>query len=99
MPKQSLIDAAKAPSIAYNNKNWDAVKAAVVPGFVYDDVATQLKVRGINDFLSTWRAWAAALPDSKATFHKALVSGTTVILDSTRGIVFTGAAKGTKVKN
>jgi len=83
MPKQSPIDAAKAPSIAYNKKNWDAVKAAVVPGFVYDEVATQRKVRGINDFLATWRGWAAALPDSKATFHKALVSGNTVILEVT----------------
>jgi hypothetical protein len=36
MSQQSLIDAAKAPSIAYNNKDWNAVKAAVTPDFLYE---------------------------------------------------------------
>ena len=44
MSQQSLIDAAKAPNIAYNNKDWEAVKAAVTPGFLYDEVATQRKI-------------------------------------------------------
>jgi steroid delta-isomerase-like uncharacterized protein len=83
MPKQSLVDAAKASIIAYNKKDWNAVKAAVMPGFVYDEVGTQRKVRGIDDLLSTWRAWAAAIPDSKAAFRKAHVSGNTVILEVT----------------
>ena len=43
MSQQSLIDAAKAPIIAYNDKDWKAVKAAVAPGFLYDEVATQRK--------------------------------------------------------
>jgi len=38
--QQSLIGAAKAPVIAYNKKDWDAVRAAVTPGFVYDEVAS-----------------------------------------------------------
>ncbi len=80
---QSLIDTAKAPIIAYNKKDWDAVRAAVVPGFVYDEVGTQRKVQGINDFLAAWRAWATAIPDSKATFHNAHVSGNTVVLEVT----------------
>lgn len=83
MAQQSLIDAAKAPTIAYNEKNWDAVRAAVVSGFVYDEVGTQRKVQGITDFLATWQAWAVAIPDSKATFNNALVSGTTIVLEVT----------------
>ena len=83
MAQQSIIDMAKAPIIAYNEKNWDAVKASVTSGFVYDEVGTQRRVQGINDFLAAWRGWAAALPDSKATFHSALVSGNTVVLEVT----------------
>ena len=83
MAQQSLIDIAKAPIIAYNEKNWDAVKASVTSGFVYDEVATQRRVQGINDFLAAWRGWATAIPDSKATFHSALVSGNTVVLEVT----------------
>lgn len=80
---QSVVDVAKAPVIAYNEKDWNAVRAAVAPGFVYDEVATQRKVQGIEDVLAVWRGWAAAIPDSKATFHSAVASGNTMILEVT----------------
>ena len=83
MAQQSPIDAAKAPTLAYNKKNWDAVRAAVTPGFIYDEVSSQRKVQGINDVLIVWQGWARAIPDSKATFHNALVSGNTVVLEVT----------------
>jgi steroid delta-isomerase-like uncharacterized protein len=83
MAEQSLVDIAKAPIVAYNDKNWDAVKAAVAPGFIYDEVGTQRKIQGINDVLAAWRGWATAIPDSKATFDNASTSGNTVILEVT----------------
>ncbi len=81
--QQSLIDAAKAPDIAYGDKNWDAVRAALAPSFVYDEVATHRKLQGVAEVVACWQGWATALPDSKATFHRALVSGTTVVLEVT----------------
>ncbi len=83
MAKQSLIDAAKAPIVAYNKKNWEAVKAAIAPRFVYDEVGTQRKAQGADKLLEMWQGWARALPDSKATFRTALVSGNTVVLEVT----------------
>ena len=83
MTQKSLIDAAKAPVIAYNEKNWDALKAALSPKIVYDEVSTQRKVQGIKDVLGVWKGWATALPDSKAKFHSALVSGNTVVVEVT----------------
>jgi steroid delta-isomerase-like uncharacterized protein len=80
---QSLIDAAKAVDIAYGEKNWNAVKASVAPGIVYDEVGTQRKIEGVDQLIATWQGWAAAFPDSKATFHNAHVSGNTVILELT----------------
>jgi steroid delta-isomerase-like uncharacterized protein len=80
---QSLIDAAKAVDIAYGEKNWNAVKASVAPGFVYDELGTQRKIPGVDQFITTLQGWAAAFPDSKATFHNAHVSGNTVILELT----------------
>jgi steroid delta-isomerase-like uncharacterized protein len=80
---QSLIDAAKAADIAYGEKNWNAVKAAVAPGIVYDELGTQRKIQGVDQLITTWQGWAAAFPDSKATFHNAHVSGNTVILELT----------------
>jgi steroid delta-isomerase-like uncharacterized protein len=80
---QALIDAAKTPLIGYNEKKWDKVKASITPGFVYDEVATGRKVEGADEAIALWQGWAKAFPDSKATFHGALVSGNTVVLEVT----------------
>jgi steroid delta-isomerase-like uncharacterized protein len=80
---QLLIDAAKAPFLAYGEKNWDAVRASLAPGFLYDEVATGRKFRGADETIAGWQGWAAAFPDSKATFHGALVSGDNVVLELT----------------
>jgi steroid delta-isomerase-like uncharacterized protein len=78
-----LIAAAKAPTLAYNNKNWDAVKASITPDFIYDEVATGRRVQGLDQVIPLWQGWAAAFPDSKATFDNAYVSGDHVVLELT----------------
>ena len=79
----STVDAAKASVQAYNDKNWDRVKETVTPTVVYDEVATNRRVTGSNEVIETWKGWAAALPDSKATFEREVVSGDSVILELT----------------
>ncbi len=91
MTPESLIDAAKAPSIAYSEKKWDAVRASVAPGVVYDELGTQRKMQGVDQMTEALKGWAAALPDSKATFRSAYVSGNTVVLELT----WRGTHKGT----
>lgn len=81
MSNQELIAAAKAPVIAYNEKDWEAVRDATTADFVYDEVATGRRVEGIDDVLAVWRGWGEALPDSRATFHDAFVDGNDVILE------------------
>jgi steroid delta-isomerase-like uncharacterized protein len=83
MSDDTLVDAAKAPTLAYNDKDWDAVNQAVTSDFSYDEVATHRNVRGVADFISASKGWAAAFPDSRATFEAAYVSGNTVILELT----------------
>lgn len=80
---QPMIDAAKAVDMAYNDKNWNAVKGSVSPGFVYDEFGTQRKIQGADQFLAAWQGWATAFPDSKATIQSAHVSGNTVVLELT----------------
>jgi steroid delta-isomerase-like uncharacterized protein len=81
IPQQQLIDAAKAPMLAFNEKNWDAVRASITPDFVYDEVATNRKVQGVDQVIPLWQGWATAFPDAKATFHRELLSGNTVVLE------------------
>ena len=60
MSQQSLIDTAKAPSVAYGEKNWEAVRAAIAPGFLYDEVATHRKMQGVEQLIAGWQGWATA---------------------------------------
>ena len=83
MPQESPIDAAKASVIAYNEKNWDRVKETVTPTVVYDEVGTHRTITGAQDVIAAWKEWATALPDSKATFERAVASGDTVTLELT----------------
>lgn len=83
MSQQALVDAAKAPIIAYNDKNWDAAIRSLGVNLVYDEVATHRVVRGAADVIDLWKGWAAAFPDSRATFEASHVSGNTVILEVT----------------
>ena len=79
MSDQDLIETAKASILAYNAKDWAAVRQAMAPGIVYDEVATHRKLLGADEVLTAWKGWADAFPDSKASFEGAIVSGNTVI--------------------
>jgi steroid delta-isomerase-like uncharacterized protein len=79
--QQQLVDAAKAPMIAFNEKDWNAVRASMTPDFIYDEVATNRKVEGVDQVIPLWQGWAMAFPDAKATFHQALPSDNTVVLE------------------
>ena len=83
MADTSILDAAKAQVIAYNDKNWEAAKAVLTTDIAYDEVATNRKLKGIEEVLSSWKGWARAFPDSKGSFDKETVIGNTVILEVT----------------
>lgn len=80
---QALIDAAKAPFVAYNEKNWERVKSTITPDFVYDEVASRRKAQGPDAAIGLWQGWAQAFPDSRCSFDNALVSGDRVVLEVT----------------
>jgi steroid delta-isomerase-like uncharacterized protein len=87
---QTVIEAAKASILAYNDKDWDRVRSVATPDVVYDEVSTGRTADGIDQVLPLWQGWARAFPDSKATFHNALASGSSVTLE----ITWNGTHKG-----
>ncbi|HEY8257718.1 MAG TPA: ester cyclase [Gemmatimonadales bacterium] len=80
---QQLIDAAKKPELAYNEKNWNAVRDCITTDIVYDEVATGRRVQGVDQVLGVWQGWAKAIPDSRCTFNSAIATGNTVVLELT----------------
>jgi steroid delta-isomerase-like uncharacterized protein len=80
---QQLIDAAKAPLLAYNQKDWNAVRSSITQDFIYDEVGTRRKVQGADQTITLFQGWAEAIPDSKASFDNAVASENTVLLELT----------------
>jgi steroid delta-isomerase-like uncharacterized protein len=87
---ETPLQAAKAPVEAYNDKNWHRLRSVVTPDFVYEEVATQRRLEGIDAVIACWQGWARAFPDSRATFDKAFVSGNAVVLEVTWSGTHTG---------
>jgi steroid delta-isomerase-like uncharacterized protein len=80
---QAIVDAATAPILAYNAKNWDEVARTITSDAIYDEVANRRAARGGSDVVTMWKGWAEAMPDSNATIESVHVSGDTVILELT----------------
>ena len=79
----AIVDAATAPILAYNAKDWDGVARTITSDALYDEVANRRVARGTSDVIASWKGWAEAMPDSNGTIESALVSGNTVILELT----------------
>src|SRR4051812_3958664 len=58
MSPQQLVEAAKAPIVAFNDKNWTAARACLTPDSVNDEVATGRKVQGADEVIALWQGWA-----------------------------------------
>jgi steroid delta-isomerase-like uncharacterized protein len=80
---RSIADVAKASVNAYNEKNWEKVRASLTPDCLYDEVATDRRANSADDTIALWQGWAKAMPDSKATFENQFVMDNTVVLELT----------------
>ena len=80
---ETPLQAAKAPVEAYNDKNWQRLRSVVTPDFVYEEVATQRRLEGIDAVIACWQSWAKAFPDSRAVVDEAFVSERAVVLELT----------------
>ncbi len=86
----TLVDIARATTIAYNEKNFDKIRSLLAPNAVYDEVGTGRRLDGVNEIVNAFKAWATALPDSKAEIVHEYLSDNTVILE----LVWTGTHTG-----
>ena len=86
----NVIETAKAATVAYNEKDWDRIQAVFVENGVYDEKATGRRIQGIGQILESWRGWAQAIPDSKATIVAEHASGDTATLE----VVWSGTHTG-----
>jgi steroid delta-isomerase-like uncharacterized protein len=90
MADKPILEVAKSQLIAFNDKNWGAAKEVLATDTVYDEVATQRRIQGVEEALSAWKGWAKAFPDAKGNIDKETVSGNTVVIEITWRAIQTG---------
>src|SRR5438876_1120847 len=91
----NIIETAKAATVAYNDKNWDKVKAAFAENSVYDEKGTGRRLQGVKQIIEAWQGWGKAIPDSKATFVAEHASGDTAVLE----VVWKGVHTGPRARS
>jgi hypothetical protein len=47
----NVIETAKAATVAYNDKNWDTMKAVFAESGVYDEKGTGRRIQGIGQII------------------------------------------------
>ncbi|CAN7625724.1 ester cyclase [Phenylobacterium sp. LjRoot225] len=86
----NVTEIAKAVTIAYGDKDWGKVKDLFAADAVYDEKGTHRRVQGVEQIIDAWKGWAAAFPDSKATFVREFASGDTAVIEVVWKGVHTG---------
>jgi steroid delta-isomerase-like uncharacterized protein len=86
----NVIEIAKAAIAAYNEKDWNKTRDLLAADAVYDEKATSRRLEGSGQIIEAFQGWAAAFPDSKATFIREFVSDDTAVLELVWKGVHTG---------
>jgi steroid delta-isomerase-like uncharacterized protein len=81
MSPQDLINLARENVEAFNAGDWQRLKAAITPDVVYDEVGSQRRLQGADQFVEAYQGWKQAAPDCKGTISNALASGSTVAIE------------------
>ena len=69
------IDIAKQGIEAFNNGDWDAVRAAFTPNATYNEVGTGRLITGADGIVEALQGWKTAFPDVRGTVTNAFASG------------------------
>ena len=83
MSEQSQIDAMKVMIEAFNDNNWQGVRAPLAANSVYNEVGTQRVIEGADGVVQAWQGWKQAFPDVKGRVNSAIASGNVVALEVT----------------
>jgi len=85
MPQQTseqAIDQLAAENIeAFNNGDWNRLKASLASDIVYLDVPSKRRLQDIQKFVEEYQNWKSAGPNCKGTIKNTVVSGNKVTIE------------------
>ena len=79
-----MADAASAAEAflnAFNNSDWDALRAAMTDNSVYEEYGTQRRIEGADAIMDVYKAWKTAMPDVKGIIQGVATSGDSAMIE------------------
>lgn len=77
----TVLEIAKASIAAFNQKDWNSLKALYSPDAVYDEKATHRRIQGPDQIIEGLRMWTTAFPDANGTIVRELAAGDLAVLE------------------
>jgi steroid delta-isomerase-like uncharacterized protein len=94
MTEQEMIHLARENIEAFNDGDVERFKATLAPDGVYEEVATQRRVQGVDQITEATMGWKQAFPDAKGIITKAVAGDSTATLELTWEGTHTGPLTG-----
>ncbi len=86
----NALEIAKSSITAFNDKDWNRMKALYASDAVYDEKATNRRIQGPQQIIDGLQMWATAFPDANGTIVRELVIGDVAVLE----LLWTGTQTG-----
>jgi steroid delta-isomerase-like uncharacterized protein len=80
---EQTVKIAREQVDAFNNGDWERVRAGLADDAHYDELGTQRTLEGPEKIVELFKGWKAAFPDAAGTVTSAVASGTTAALEVT----------------
>ena len=80
---EKAVEVAKENIEAFNKGDWEKFTKSLASDSVYEETATQRKVKGGDQVKAVSEAWKKAFPDAKGTVTNAFASGNKATLEIT----------------
>ena len=81
MADSDAASVAQAFLTGFNNADWDAVRATVTDGSVYEEYGTQRRIEGADAIMEVFKAWKVAMPDVHGNIQNVASSGNSAVLE------------------
>ena len=78
-----MVKIAREQVDAFNNGDWERMRAGLAADVRYDELGTQRKVEGPEKIVELFKGWKTAFPDAAATVTGAVASGNKAALEVT----------------
>lgn len=80
---EEMLRTAREQLDAFNNGDWERMRAGLTADSRYDELGTQRTIEGPERIVELFRGWKTAFPDATATVTSAVASGDKAALEVT----------------